>query len=72
MRCLHKQQVKKQGCERLQWRLQVSGMDQGHIHEDATDLSKARRLPNIGTESLYNLVFLGPESHYYVGTKYQI
>lgn len=37
----------------------MSGMDQGHIHEDATDLSKARRLPNIGTESLYNLVFLG-------------
>lgn len=33
------------------------GMGHGHICEDKTGLSKARRLANVGIESLYNFFF---------------
>lgn len=33
------------------------GMGHGHICEDKTGLSKARKLANVGIESLYNFFF---------------
>lgn len=33
------------------------GMDQGHIHKDNERLSKARRLVNVGYETLCNQTF---------------
>lgn len=35
----------------------VFGTGQGHGHRDKTSLSKARRLANVGTESLYKPSF---------------
>lgn len=46
------------------------GMGHGHICEDKTGLSKARRLANVGIESLYNFFFFffEAESLLHMGT----